>query len=44
MSLKLSKFFSTTAQSWLNMQQAYDLWKAEQKAVFRPYPTDNLFL
>ncbi|MCD8492771.1 MAG: HigA family addiction module antitoxin [Geovibrio sp.] len=28
--LKLSKFFGTTPQSWLNMQQAYDLWKAEQ--------------
>ena len=28
--LKLSKFFGTTPQSWLNMQQTYDLWKAEQ--------------
>ena len=28
--LKLSKFFGTTPQSWLNMQQAYDLWRAEQ--------------
>ncbi|WP_415238238.1 HigA family addiction module antitoxin [Seleniivibrio woodruffii] len=28
--LKLSKFFGTTPQSWLNMQQAYDLFKAEQ--------------
>ncbi|MGE4267354.1 MAG: HigA family addiction module antitoxin [Deferribacterales bacterium] len=28
--LKLSKFSGTTPQSWLNMQQAYDLYKAEQ--------------
>lgn len=28
--LKLSKFFGTTPQSWLNMQQSYDLYKAEQ--------------
>lgn len=28
--LKLSKFFGTTPQSWLNVQQAYDLFKAEQ--------------
>ena len=28
--LKLSKFFGTTPQSWLNMQQSYDLFKAEQ--------------
>jgi addiction module HigA family antidote len=28
--LKLSKFFGTTPHSWLNMQQAYDLYNAEQ--------------
>lgn len=30
MSLKLSKAFGTSAQFWLNMQQAYDLWIARQ--------------
>lgn len=30
MALKLAKAFGTSAQYWLNMQQAYDLWQAEQ--------------
>lgn len=31
MALKLAKAFKTTAQFWLNMQQAYDLWQARQR-------------
>ena len=31
MALKLAKAFSTSAQFWLNMQQAYDLWQARQR-------------
>lgn len=31
MALKLSKVLGTSAQLWLNMQQAYDLWQAKQK-------------
>lgn len=27
MSMRLSKAFSTSPESWLNMQQQYDLWK-----------------
>ena len=29
MALKLAKAFGTSAQMWLNMQQAYDLWQAK---------------
>jgi len=29
MALRLSRAFSTTPELWLNMQQAYDLWMAE---------------
>ena len=29
--LKLSKYFGTTAQFWLNLQNAYDLYKAYVK-------------
>lgn len=31
MALKLSKALGTSAQLWLNMQQAYDLWQARKK-------------
>ncbi len=31
MALKLAKAFSTSAEFWLNMQQAYDLWHARQR-------------
>ena len=31
MALKLSKYFGTTAQFWLNLQNAYDLYKAYEK-------------
>jgi len=30
MALKLSKALKTSAEVWLNMQQAYDLWQARQ--------------
>lgn len=32
MALRLAKAFGGSAQSWLNMQQAYDLWQAKQHA------------
>lgn len=31
MALRLSRAFSTTPELWLNMQQAYDLWRAENE-------------
>jgi len=31
MALKLSKALGTSAEVWLNMQQAYDLWHAKQR-------------
>lgn len=31
MALKLAKALKTSAQFWLNMQQAYDLWQAKQR-------------
>lgn len=31
MALRLAKCFNTTAEVWLNEQQAYDLWQARQK-------------
>jgi addiction module HigA family antidote len=31
MALKLAKAFNTSAQFWLNGQQAYDLWQARQR-------------
>ncbi len=30
MALKLSKALGTSAELWLNLQQAYDLWQAKQ--------------
>ncbi len=32
MALRLEKAFGTSRQAWLNMQQHYDLWHAEQEA------------
>lgn len=32
MALRLEKAFGTSRQTWLNMQQNYDLWRAEQEA------------
>ncbi len=31
MALRLSRAFGGTAESWLGMQQSYDLWHAEQE-------------
>ncbi|HCB11748.1 MAG TPA: addiction module antidote protein, HigA family [Cyanobacteria bacterium UBA11991] len=31
MALKLAKAFGTSPQYWLNLQQAYDLWRARQR-------------
>ncbi len=31
MALKLSKALGTSAELWLNLQQAYDLWQARQR-------------
>lgn len=31
MAIKLSRAFSTTPDLWMNLQQAYDVWKAENK-------------
>ncbi len=35
MALRLAAWLGTSADSWLNMQVAYDLWQAEQQ----PRPT-----
>lgn len=31
MAIRLAKAFSTTPESWLNLQQQYDLWEAKKK-------------
>lgn len=31
MAVRLSKAFGTSAESWLNQQLQFDLWRAEQK-------------
>jgi addiction module HigA family antidote len=31
MALRLEKLLGTSAESWLNMQQAVDLWEVQQK-------------
>jgi plasmid maintenance system antidote protein VapI len=31
MALRFEKAFGTSRQAWLNMQQSYDLWHAEQE-------------
>ncbi len=32
MALRLSKAFGSTPETWLGMQQAYDLWQARDRA------------
>ncbi|MDE0236569.1 MAG: HigA family addiction module antitoxin [bacterium] len=32
MSFRLSQAFGSTPETWLGMQQAYDLWKAREQA------------
>lgn len=31
MAIRLAKAFSTTPESWLNLQQQYDIWTAQKK-------------
>ncbi|MEK7705620.1 MAG: HigA family addiction module antitoxin [Myxococcota bacterium] len=35
MALRFGRAFGTTAQLWLNLQQAYDLWHAERETPWR---------
>jgi len=35
MALRLARAFDTTPQLWLNLQQAYDLWRAEHTPGWR---------
>ena len=35
MAIRLSKAFGTSAESWLNQQAQYDLWRAEQSSEFK---------
>ena len=32
MSLRLSRAFGSTPETWLGMQTAYDLWRARERA------------
>ncbi len=33
MSIRLAKAFDTSAESWLNQQQQFDLWQARQTGI-----------
>ena len=33
MSIRLAKAFDTSAESWLNQQQQFDLWQARQMGI-----------
>lgn len=33
MSIRLAKAFDTSAESWLNQQQQYDLWQVRQAGI-----------
>lgn len=33
MAIRLAKAFSTTPESWLNLQQQYDIWVAKKKPI-----------
>lgn len=35
MAIRLSIAFNTTAEYWLNLQMAYDLWQAQQSKSFK---------
>jgi len=42
MAMRLAKAFNTTAEFWLNLQQAHDLYRAQSAASFKSikaYPT-----
>ncbi len=40
--IRLGEAFNTTPQFWLNLQQKYDIWTAEQLEISRP-PLKPLF-
>ncbi len=46
MALRLSRAFDTTPDLWLNLQQNYDLWKAENSSdewlSVKPIPSEQL--
>jgi len=47
MALKLAKYFATTPQLWLNLQNEYDLYKVSNKKekvlkLVKPYSTDGV--
>lgn len=46
MAARVAKLLNTTAESWLRMQQAVDLWEVEQQpemlANIKPIPADLL--
>ncbi len=46
MALRLSRAFDTTPDLWLNLQQNFDLWKAENSSnewqTVKPLPSEQL--
>jgi len=46
MALRLARAFDTTADLWMNLQQNYDLWKAENSSndwmAVKPIPSEQL--
>lgn len=47
MALRLGRLLNTSPDMWLGMQQAYDLWQAEQKCRedvrrIRPYTAEEI--
>jgi len=46
MALRLSRAFDTTPDLWLNLQQNFDLWKAEHSSnewqAVKPIPSERL--
>ncbi len=47
MAIRLAKFFDTTPNVWLNLQQEYDLWKVKNSGVdldIQPHSTPRMYL
>lgn len=42
MAVRLSKALNTTPEIWLNLQQKYDLWEAEQETRINASPIVSL--
>jgi len=42
MALRLAAWLKPSAESWLRMQAAYDLWQAEQKSRPEIHPARNV--